>query len=75
MAMIILVDPRNGGLQAAMGGTWITALRTGATGAIAAKYLANPNPKTVGIVGAGTQARTQLMGLQLLFETIKEVKV
>ena len=75
MATIILVDPRTGAPEAVMGGTWITALRTGAAGAIAAKYLANPNPKTVGIVGAGAQARTQLMGLQLVFETIKEVRV
>jgi alanine dehydrogenase len=75
MATIILVDPKTGAPEAIMGGTWITALRTGAAGAIAAKYLANPNPKTVGIVGAGTQARTQLMGLQLVFKTIEEVRV
>jgi alanine dehydrogenase len=75
MATIILVDPKTGFPKAVMGGTTITALRTGAAGAIAAKYLANPNPKTVGIVGAGTQARTQLMGLQNVFESIKEVKV
>jgi alanine dehydrogenase len=75
MATIILIDPRTGAPKAIMGGTWITALRTGAAGAIAAKYLANPNPKTIGIVGAGTQARTQLMGLQLVFEKIEEVRV
>ena len=75
MATIILIDPRTGAPKAIMGGTTITALRTAAAGAIAAKYLANPNPKTVGFVGAGTQARTQLMGLQLVFETIEEVRV
>ncbi len=75
MATIILVDPRTGAPEAIMGGTWVTALRTGAAGAIAAKYLANAKPKTVGIVGAGTQARTQLMGLELVFETIDEVRV
>lgn len=75
MATIILIDPRTGAPKAIMGGTWITALRTGAAGAIAAKYLANPNPKTIGFVGAGTQARTQLMGLQLVFRTIEEVRV
>jgi alanine dehydrogenase len=75
MATIILVDPKTGAPEAIMGGTRVTALRTGAAGAIAAKYLANPNPKTVGIVGAGTQARTQLMGLQLVFKTIEEVRV
>ena len=75
MATIILVDPRTGAPKAIMGGTWITALRTGSAGAIAAKYLANPNPKTIGFVGAGTQARTQLMGLLLVFKTIEEVRV
>ncbi|MHC3129330.1 MAG: alanine dehydrogenase [Candidatus Bathyarchaeota archaeon] len=75
MATIILIDPKTGAPKAIMGGIWITALRTGAAGAIAAKYLANPNPKTVGFVGAGTQARTQLMGLQLVFKTIEEVRV
>jgi alanine dehydrogenase len=75
MAMIILVDPRTGAPEAIMGGAWITALRTGAAGAVAAKYLANPDPKTVGVVGAGMQARTQLMGLQLVFGTIEEVRV
>jgi alanine dehydrogenase len=74
MATIILVDPRTGTPIAIMGGTWITALRTGAAGAIAAKHLAKSNPKNVGFVGAGTQARTQLMGLQSVFN-IEEVRV
>jgi alanine dehydrogenase len=75
MAMILLIEPESGAPKALMGGTWITALRTGAAGAIAAKYLANPNPKIIGILGAGTQGRTQIMGLQLVFKTIEEVKV
>jgi alanine dehydrogenase len=75
MATIILVDPRTGAPEAIMGGTWLTALRTGAAGAIAAKYLSNSNPKTVGMVGAGTQARTQLIGLGHVFETIEKVRV
>ena len=75
MATIILVEPKTGAPSAIMGGIWITALRTGAAGAVAAKYLANPNPKTVGLIGAGAQAQTQLMGLQTVFDTIEEVKV
>jgi alanine dehydrogenase len=75
MATIILVDPKTGAPKAVMGGGWITALRTGAAGAVASKYLANPNPKTVGLVGAGIQAKTQLMGLLQVFKTIKEAKV
>jgi alanine dehydrogenase len=75
LGIIILVDPRTGAPMAIMGGTRITALRTGAAGAVAAKILARSNPKTVGIVGAGTQARTQLIGLQTVFKTIEEVRV
>ena len=75
IATIILVDPKTGAPAAIMGGTWITALRTGAAGAVAAKFLANPNPETVGLVGAGAQARTQLMGLQIIFDSIKQVTV
>ena len=75
MATIIMINPKTGAPQAIMGGTWLTALRTGAAGAIAAKYLANPKPKTIGIIGAGTQARTQLMGLYLVFDTIEEIKL
>ncbi len=75
MATIILVDPKTGAPSAIMAGTWITALRTGAAGAVAAKHLANRNPKTVGLIGAGAQAKTQLMGLQVVFDTIGQVRV
>ena len=75
MATIILIDPQTGVTKAIMAGARITALRTGAAGAIAAKYLSKSNPKIIGIVGAGTQARTQLMGLQAVFEDIQEVRV
>jgi alanine dehydrogenase len=75
MATILLIDHKTGAPKAVMAGTWITALRTAAAGAIAAKYLAKSNPETVGVVGAGTQAKTQLMGLQTVFNTIREVRV
>lgn len=75
MATILLIDPQTGAPKSIMGGNWITALRTGAAGAIAAKYLANPNPEVVGMVGAGRQARTQLTGLRCLFGSIEEVRV
>ncbi|MGQ9518320.1 MAG: cyclodeaminase [Anaerolineae bacterium] len=43
---------------------YLTHVRTGAAGAIAAKYLARPDIHTVGIIGAGRQARFQLLALQ-----------
>jgi len=75
MATIILVDPRNGAPIAIMGGTWITSMRTGAAGGVAAKYLARPNSKVIGMVGAGAQARTQLMALKEVLRKIEEVRV
>lgn len=68
MAVIILNDPKSGFPLAVMDGTHITNLRTGATGGIAAKYLANKNSSRVALVGCGNQAQTQLMALQQLFK-------
>ncbi len=72
---IVLIDPMNGAPLSIMGGTKITAIRTGAAGGIAAKYLANKNPKTVGLVGAGTQAKTQLLALSSIFQSLEEIRV
>jgi len=75
MATIILVDPKNGAALSILSGTWITAMRTGAAGGIAAKYLARKDSKIIGLVGAGTQARTQLMALLSLYGRLEEVRV
>ncbi|MFA5008637.1 MAG: alanine dehydrogenase [Candidatus Omnitrophota bacterium] len=74
MAVIILSDPKNGFPLCIMDGTFITNLRTGAAGAVAAKYLARKDSKIVGMVGCGEQAKTQALGLRLLFD-IKEIKL
>jgi alanine dehydrogenase len=74
MATIILSDPRCGYALAIMDGTLITNLRTGACGAIAAKYLARKDSSSVGLVGCGVQAKYQLLALNKLFD-IKKVYV
>lgn len=74
MAMIILSDPETGYPLAVMDGTRITNLRTGAAGAVAAKYLADPGSSNIGFVGCGTQARFQLIALKRLFK-IKNIAV
>ena len=68
MALIVLSDPRTGYPLAIMDGTYITSLRTGAAGGIAAKYLANKGSSHIGFVGCGVQALFQLMALQYLFK-------
>ncbi|MEM2130712.1 MAG: alanine dehydrogenase [Candidatus Bathyarchaeia archaeon] len=74
-ATIILIDPKSGVPLSIMDGTWITAMRTGAAGGLAAKYLARRNSKVVGLVGSGRQARTQLMALLCLYGKLDLVKV
>ncbi|MFB3764717.1 MAG: alanine dehydrogenase [Methanotrichaceae archaeon] len=63
MALVVLNSTETGAPIAVMGATYLTNMRTGAAGAIAAKYLARPRSKIVGMIGAGVQARTQLLGL------------
>lgn len=74
MGIMIYSDPLNGYALAVMDATDITAYRTGAVAAIASKYLARRDSKTLGIVGAGQQAYTQLLAHAKLFE-LKSVKV
>jgi len=53
---------------------WITAMRTGAATAVAAKYMANMDSHTVGILGCGVQGRTNLKALKITIPALKEVK-
>lgn len=68
MAVFVLNSPETGAPLAIMGATHLTSMRTGAAGGIAAKYLARPESEVVGMVGAGAQARTQLMALDRFFD-------
>jgi alanine dehydrogenase len=74
MATILLLDPKTGRPISIMDGTWITSMRTGAAGGVAAKYLAKKNSKVVGLIGAGAQARTQLLALNEIFK-IEKIKI
>ncbi len=71
MATLIYSDPATGYPLAVMDAMDITAYRTGATAAIASKYLARPDSSTLGLIGAGQQAYTQLMAHVELFRLNK----
>jgi len=75
MATIFLIDPETGFPRAIMGGTWITGMRTGAAGAVAVKYLARRDSRVVAFIGAGAQARMQLLGVREVLPSIREVRV
>lgn len=66
-ATLLLTSLQSGRLLAVLDGAWITAVRTAAMSAIAARALAKPNSKSVGFVGCGVQAESHLhMLLQVL---------
>src|SRR3989338_439402 len=73
IATIILNDARTGFPLAIMDGTYITRMRTGAAGGIAAKYLARKDAKIIAMVGCGAQAESQLAALNecFAFELVK----
>jgi ornithine cyclodeaminase/alanine dehydrogenase-like protein (mu-crystallin family) len=65
--LLILNDDETGLPYAVMDCTWITAYRTGAASALAAKYLARSDSRAVGILACGVQGRTNLEALAVLF--------
>lgn len=65
--LLILNDVTTGIPYSVMDCAWITAYRTGAASALAARYLARPESKTAGILACGVQGRTNLEALKVLF--------
>lgn len=74
MGTLVYNDPLTGYPLAVMDATELTDFRTGATAAVAAKYLARKDSHVLGLVGAGRQARTQLLAHAELFD-IREIRV
>jgi ornithine cyclodeaminase/alanine dehydrogenase len=64
--LLILNDTETGVPLAVMDCVWITAQRTGAATAVAAKYLARPDSEVVGILGCGVQGRSNLEALSVV---------
>jgi ornithine cyclodeaminase len=68
-AMMVLLNSESGFCEAVMlDNSYLTDLRTGLAGAVAAKYLAPASTETVGVLGTGTQARYQVRCLRLVRE-------
>lgn len=61
--LMIMNDPETGLPVAVMDCTWITAKRTGAATAVAAKYMAKPDSGIVGVLGNGVQGESNLEAL------------
>ncbi len=75
IAIVELVDPETGHPLAIMDGTLLTAWRTGAAGAISAKYLAPSGASIMGVIGAGVQGRMQAVFTIHAVPSITRVKI
>jgi ornithine cyclodeaminase/alanine dehydrogenase-like protein (mu-crystallin family) len=65
--LLILNDPETGIPVAVMDCEWITAMRTAAATAVAARKLARPESSRLGILGSGVQGTTNTEALNVLF--------
>ena len=65
--VIVLADGQNGYPLAIMDSMEITIQRTGAATAVAAKYLARPDSKSILICGCGNQGRVSIQALSKIF--------
>jgi ornithine cyclodeaminase/alanine dehydrogenase len=60
IGVFILSDPETAYPLAILDATVLTALRTGAAAAVATKYLARPDARSLALIGCGAQARNTL---------------
>ena len=71
---IMVMDGQTGLLRAVLGANWITAVRTAALSAVAARRLADPEAETLAFVGAGVQAQAHLAAFSQMFP-LKRIRV
>ena len=72
--LLILNDLETGAPLAVMDSTWLTAQRTAAATAVAARCLSVKAPQVVSVIGCGVQARTNFKMLQLTFPELLAVQ-
>jgi ornithine cyclodeaminase len=71
--LIILNCPQTGVPLAVMEGGLISAMRTGAMTGLGVRYLAPKRSRKIGIVGAGLQSRTQILGIYTELPDVEEI--
>lgn len=63
--LMVLIDAHTGTPKALLNGTYLTALRTGALGGLAARHLAPAGASSAGLIGTGAQGFYQLLAICL----------
>ena len=71
--LVVVFCGRTSALLGLVAGKLLGPIRTGAIGGVAIKYLSDPDAKTLGVIGTGPQAATQLEAAAAVrnLETIK----
>jgi len=73
--LVTLNDPDTAEPLAFMSANLLSAMRTGAVPAVAAKYLASRDSETLGVIGAGVINRSTVRSMAAVLPNAKEVKV
>lgn len=71
---VLSLDPTTGRPQALLEGASLTAIRTGAASGVATDLLARKDASTLGVFGAGAQARTQAAAVRTVRD-IRQIRV
>lgn len=73
--MFLLFDGTTRALLALMDYGVLNSMRVGATAGVAARHLAPSNAVTVGLLGSGWQARTQVFALRAALPALERIRV
>ncbi len=72
---VLVCDDETGMPIGILNGSYLTGIRTGAAGALGAKYLARENSENLLIVGAGHVASFQIAATLILMPQIKKIRI
>jgi ornithine cyclodeaminase/alanine dehydrogenase-like protein (mu-crystallin family) len=75
LGLLILNDPETGLPLCVMDCAWVTAVRTGAASAVAAKYLARRDSRQIAILACGVQGRSNLEAMKVVFPELEFARV
>jgi len=72
--LIVLNDPETGIPTCVMDASWVTAKRTAAATAVAAKHMALREARSFGVLGCGVQGRTNLEAVAAVSKDLESVR-
>jgi ornithine cyclodeaminase/alanine dehydrogenase len=72
--LVILSSMKSGEILACVDGRYLTAARTAATSAVAARYMARSGGSQLGVIGSGMEAETHCLAMAAM-GNIKDVRV